>query len=56
MSAPIFVIHGVANRDWGTAFLTPEWVLARLTPEWRTALYRPGRVEDNQDLYVLERV
>jgi SAM-dependent methyltransferase len=48
--------HGIANEDWGTAFLTPEWLLARLTPEWRAVLYRPGRVEGNQDLYVLERV
>ena len=24
--------HGVANPDWGTAFLTPEWLLAKLTP------------------------
>jgi SAM-dependent methyltransferase len=48
--------HGVANPDWGTAFLTPEWLLARLTPDWRVALYRPGQVEENQDLYVLERV
>jgi SAM-dependent methyltransferase len=47
--------HGVANPDWGTAFMTPEWLLARLTPEWRVAVYRPGRVEGNQDLYVLER-
>ena len=47
--------HGVANPDWGTAFLTPEWLLAKLTPEWRVALFRPGRVEGNQDLYVLER-
>lgn len=48
--------HGVANPDWGTAFLSAEWVLARLTPDWRVGLFRPGRVELNQDLYVLERV
>jgi len=48
--------HGVANPDWGTAFLSAEWLLAKLTPEWRTLLFRPGRVELNQDLYVLERV
>jgi SAM-dependent methyltransferase len=48
--------HGVANPDWGTAFLTPEWLLTRLTPAWRLRLLRPGRVEDNQDLYVLDRV
>jgi SAM-dependent methyltransferase len=47
--------HGVANPDWGTAFLTPEWLLAKLTPDWRLLLFRPGRVEANQDLYVLER-
>jgi SAM-dependent methyltransferase len=47
--------HGVANPDWGTAFLSPEWLLARVTPEWRVELFAPGRVEDNQDLYVLER-
>jgi SAM-dependent methyltransferase len=47
--------HGVANPDWGTAFLSPEWLLAGVTPEWRVALFAPGRVEDNQDLYVLER-
>jgi SAM-dependent methyltransferase len=47
--------HGVANPDWGTAFLSPEWLLAKLTPDWRIGLFRPGRVEGNQDLYVLER-
>jgi SAM-dependent methyltransferase len=48
--------HGVTNPDWGTAFISPEWLLAKLTPEWRVLLFRPGRVELNQDLYVLERV
>jgi SAM-dependent methyltransferase len=47
--------HGVTNPDWGTAFLSAEWLLAKLTPEWRIALFRPGRVELNQDVYVLER-
>jgi len=47
--------HGVANPEWGTAFLTPEWLLARATPAWRVNAFAPGRVEDNQDLYVLER-
>ena len=48
--------HGVANPDWGTAFLSPEWLLARADARsggWRC--FRPGRVEGNQDLYVLER-
>jgi SAM-dependent methyltransferase len=46
--------HGVRNPDWGTAFLTPEWLLARATPEWSVRVFAPGRVEDNQDLFVLE--
>jgi SAM-dependent methyltransferase len=47
--------HGIANPDWGTAFMTPDWLLARATPRWRVALLAPGRVEDAQDLLVLER-
>lgn len=47
--------HGVANPEWGTAFLTPEWLLAKATPAWRVTAFAPGRVEDNQDLYVLQR-
>ena len=35
--------------------MSPEWLLAKLTPRWRVVLFRPGRVELNQDLYVLER-
>ncbi len=46
--------HGLANPDWGIAFLTPEWLLAKATPDWRVAAFHPGRVEGNQDLYVLE--
>jgi SAM-dependent methyltransferase len=48
--------HGVTNPEWGTAFLSAEWLAAKLTPQWRIVLFRPGRVELNQDLYVLERV
>jgi SAM-dependent methyltransferase len=47
--------HGIANPDWGTAFLSAEWLLGKLTPEWHVAFFRPGRVEANQDVYVLER-
>ncbi len=47
--------HGVANPEWGTAFLTPEWLLVKATPAWGVKAFAPGRVEDNQDLYVLER-
>ena len=48
--------HGVANPDWGTAFLSPEWLLAKLHARLaRRRSSGPGRVEGNQDLYVLER-
>jgi SAM-dependent methyltransferase len=47
--------HGVMDPDWGTAFLTPEWLLKAVTPQWSVVSFAPGRVEDNQDLYVLER-
>jgi SAM-dependent methyltransferase len=47
---------GVVNPDWGTAFLTPEWLLAHLCPAWRVLEFAPGRNQDNQDVYVLQRV
>ena len=47
--------HGVANADWGTAFVSPEWLLALTTPDWELVEFAPGRVESNQDLYVLRR-
>jgi SAM-dependent methyltransferase len=47
---------GVVNPDWGTAFLSPEWMLAQLCPSWRVLEFAPGRNQDNQDVYVLERV
>ena len=42
------------DPDWGTAYFTPEWLLARTSGTWRVGAYHPGRVEDHQDLYVLE--
>lgn len=47
---------GVVNPSWGTAFLGPEWVLANLCPRWRVLEYAPGRNQNNQDVYVLQRV
>jgi SAM-dependent methyltransferase len=46
---------GVVNPEWGTAFLSPEWMLTQLCPRWRVVEYAPGRNQDNQDVYVLER-
>ncbi len=46
---------GVANPDWGTAFLSAEWLLAHALPQWRLLEFAPGRNAGNQDVYVLER-
>jgi SAM-dependent methyltransferase len=47
---------GVVNPDWGTAFLSPEWMLTNLCPAWRVVEFAPGRNQENQDVYVLQRV
>jgi SAM-dependent methyltransferase len=47
---------GIVNPDWGTAFLSPEWMLAKLCPRWRVLEFAPGRNQENQDVYVLQRV
>jgi len=46
---------GVVNSEWGTAFLTPEWMLTHLCPAWRILDFAPGRNQENQDVYVLQR-
>jgi SAM-dependent methyltransferase len=46
---------GVVNPDWGTAFLSPEWMLTKLCPAWRVLEFAPGRNQQNQDVYVLQR-
>jgi SAM-dependent methyltransferase len=47
--------YGIVNPDWGTAFLTAEWLLSEACPPWAVMLFAAGRVEANQDLYVLQR-
>jgi len=47
---------GVVDPNWVNAFLSPEWLLTQLCPRWRVLLYAPGRNQENQDLYVLQRV
>jgi SAM-dependent methyltransferase len=47
---------GVINPAWGTAFLSPEWMLTKLCPAWRVLEFAPGRNQENQDVYVLQRV
>lgn len=46
---------GVTHTEWGTAFMASDWWLTRLCSEWAALWFRPGRVEGNQDLIVLER-
>jgi SAM-dependent methyltransferase len=46
---------GVVDPDWGLAFFTPEWLLANVTPTWSVHVYRIGRANGNQDVYLLER-
>lgn len=46
---------GVIDPSWGTAFLSPEWLAAQLCPPWRLLEFAPGRNQDNQDVYVLQR-
>jgi SAM-dependent methyltransferase len=47
---------GVVNPEWGTAFLSPEWMLSKLCPDWQVLEFAAGRNQENQDVYVLERV
>jgi SAM-dependent methyltransferase len=47
---------GVVNPEWGSTFLSPEWMLTQLCPRWRVLEFAPGRNQDNQDVYVLQRV
>lgn len=46
---------GVSSPEWGNAYFTPEWLMARILPSWAVVLYEPGRLDSNQDLYVLEK-
>jgi SAM-dependent methyltransferase len=46
---------GVADPEWGMAYMTPEWLLSRVLPDWTALLYEPGRLGANQDVFVLER-
>jgi SAM-dependent methyltransferase len=46
---------GVVDPEWGMGYMTPEWLLPRVRAGWTPLLYEPGRLQANQDLYVLER-
>lgn len=46
---------GVADPEWGQAYMTPEWLLPRVREHWSLLLHEPGRLQHNQDVYVLEK-
>jgi SAM-dependent methyltransferase len=46
---------GVKDPDWGTGYLSADWLAAHVTPAWAIRLYRPGMLDGNQDVFVLER-
>ncbi|WP_354699216.1 hypothetical protein DSM112329_04926 [Paraconexibacter sp. AEG42_29] len=46
---------GVKDPDWGNSFLLADWLVEHATPQWSIRLLRSGRLEGNQDAYVLER-
>ena len=57
--APIFGKAGDwghVHQEWGEAFLSPEWLLAHVHPAWTVTKFDIGRVENNQDIYTLQRV
>lgn len=45
---------GLSNEQWGWAFVSPEWIQAHLCPQWAVVQFRPGYLDDFQDLLVLE--
>ena len=46
---------GLSNEEWGWAYITPEWVQTWLCPHWAVLAYRPGYIDDFQEMLVLER-
>jgi SAM-dependent methyltransferase len=46
---------GVINPGWGTTFVSSEWLLTQLCSRWTVLEFAPGRLHENQDVYVLRR-
>lgn len=46
---------GVKDEGWGNSFLLADWLVEHATPQWTVRLLRRGRLDGNQDAYVLER-
>jgi SAM-dependent methyltransferase len=46
---------GVRDDGWGNSFLLADWLVEHATPQWSVRLLRSGRLDGNQDAFVLER-
>lgn len=46
---------GVRDAGWGNAFLTLDWLAGVTAGRWTVRLFRPARLDHNQDLVILER-
>ncbi len=46
---------GVRDEGWGNSFVLADWLVEHATPAWSVRLLRRGRLDGNQDAYVLER-
>jgi SAM-dependent methyltransferase len=46
---------GVKDEGWGNSFILADWLVEHATPQWSIRLLRRGRLDGNQDAYVLER-
>lgn len=46
---------GVKHKGWGNGFMTLDWLASKVTPQWSVGLYRPGQLQNIQDVVVLVR-
>ncbi len=46
---------GVKHPEWGMSYMDAGWVPRQLGDTWLLALYEPGRMLQNQDVWVLVR-
>ena len=44
------------TSDWGNAYFNVGWVAMHLSRQWRMLDYLPGINQQNQDIYVLQRI
>lgn len=55
----VFAGHGdwgLKQAEWGQAFINPVYVLRELLAGYKLVLFLPRRAENNQDVYVFEKI